>query len=186
VEKFRKYRFADVGKSKLGKKETCAKHKIDRSQNGRSNKSLLTYLPNLIRGHESELWCCCHIYGSIRVCLDMCEVTRTASDLQLSYAMAGSMLRELLQVSDCIRYTSSFTAITSRKANAQLTFPLSVNSTVYKQSSFSQFTSNKISDSVIEVYRGINGDQDLSRLTTLMLSSLDVGRSQIDKIAGCP
>jgi len=38
VEKFRKYRFADVGKSELGKnkKETCAKHKIDRSQNGRS------------------------------------------------------------------------------------------------------------------------------------------------------
>ena len=42
VEKFRKYRFADVGKSELGKKkkETCAKHKIDRSQNGRSNNSL--------------------------------------------------------------------------------------------------------------------------------------------------
>jgi len=39
VEKFRKFRFADVGKSVLGKKEkgTCAKHKIDRSQNGRSN-----------------------------------------------------------------------------------------------------------------------------------------------------
>ena len=39
VEKFRKFRFADVGKNKLGKKEkeTCAKHKIDRSQNGRSN-----------------------------------------------------------------------------------------------------------------------------------------------------
>jgi len=35
VEKFRKNRFADVGKSELGKKnkkETCAKHKIDRSQ----------------------------------------------------------------------------------------------------------------------------------------------------------
>jgi len=42
VEKFRKFRFADVGKSELGKKkkkETCAKHKIDRSQNGRSNNS---------------------------------------------------------------------------------------------------------------------------------------------------
>jgi len=39
VEKFRKFLFADVGKSELGKnkKETCAKHKIDRSQNGRSN-----------------------------------------------------------------------------------------------------------------------------------------------------
>ena len=39
VEKFRKFRFADVGKSELGKKEkeTRAKHKIDRSQNGRSN-----------------------------------------------------------------------------------------------------------------------------------------------------
>ena len=39
VEKFRKFQFADVGKSMLGKKEkeTCAKHKIDRSQNGRSN-----------------------------------------------------------------------------------------------------------------------------------------------------
>ena len=37
MEKFRKYRFADVGKSELGKKETCAKHNIDRSQNGRSN-----------------------------------------------------------------------------------------------------------------------------------------------------
>jgi len=39
VEKFRKLRFADVGKSELGtnKKETCATHKIDRSQNGRSN-----------------------------------------------------------------------------------------------------------------------------------------------------
>ena len=35
VEKFRKFQFADVGKSELGKK--CAKHKIDRSQNGRSN-----------------------------------------------------------------------------------------------------------------------------------------------------
>ena len=43
VEKFRKYRFADVGKSELGKKkETCAKHNIDRSQNGRSNNSLIT------------------------------------------------------------------------------------------------------------------------------------------------
>jgi len=43
VEKFRKYRFADVGKSELGKKkkkETCAKHKIDHSQNGRSNKEI--------------------------------------------------------------------------------------------------------------------------------------------------
>jgi len=42
VEKFRKFRFADVGKSELGKnkKETCAKHKIDRSQNGRSNNRL--------------------------------------------------------------------------------------------------------------------------------------------------
>jgi len=29
VEKLRKFRFADVGKSELGKKETCAKHKID-------------------------------------------------------------------------------------------------------------------------------------------------------------
>ena len=38
MEMFRKCRFADVGKSELGKKETCAKHKIDRSQNGRSNK----------------------------------------------------------------------------------------------------------------------------------------------------
>ena len=37
MEKFRKCRFADVGKSELGKKETCAKHKIDWSQNGRSN-----------------------------------------------------------------------------------------------------------------------------------------------------
>jgi len=31
VEKFRKCRFADVGKSELGKKETCAKHKKGRS-----------------------------------------------------------------------------------------------------------------------------------------------------------
>jgi len=40
VKKFRKFRFADVGKSELEKKEkeTCAKHKIDHSQNGRSNK----------------------------------------------------------------------------------------------------------------------------------------------------
>ena len=40
-EKFRKYRFVDVGKSELGKtiKKTCAKHKIDRSQNGRSNNN---------------------------------------------------------------------------------------------------------------------------------------------------
>ena len=38
VEKFRKSRFADVEKSELGKKETCAKHKIDRSQNGRFKK----------------------------------------------------------------------------------------------------------------------------------------------------
>ena len=38
MEKFRIYRFADVGKSELGKKETCAKHKIDRSQDGRSNE----------------------------------------------------------------------------------------------------------------------------------------------------
>jgi len=39
VETFRKFRFADVGKTELEKKEkeTCAKHKIDRSQNGRSN-----------------------------------------------------------------------------------------------------------------------------------------------------
>jgi len=38
VEMFRIFRFADVGKSVLGKKEkeTCAKHKIGRSQNGRS------------------------------------------------------------------------------------------------------------------------------------------------------
>jgi len=39
---FQKYlRLADVGKSELRKnkikKETCAKHKINRSQNGRSN-----------------------------------------------------------------------------------------------------------------------------------------------------
>ena len=39
AEKFRKYRFVDVGKSELGKK-TCAKRKIDRSQNGRSNKRM--------------------------------------------------------------------------------------------------------------------------------------------------
>jgi len=47
VEKFRKFRFADVGKSVLGKKkekETCAKHKIDRSQNGRSNNFNLSQL----------------------------------------------------------------------------------------------------------------------------------------------
>ena len=44
VEKFRKFRFADVGKSELGKKgkkETCAKHKIDRSQNGRSKNRVV-------------------------------------------------------------------------------------------------------------------------------------------------
>ena len=43
VEKFRKFRFADVGKSELGKKETCAKHKIDRSLNGQSNNEILTF-----------------------------------------------------------------------------------------------------------------------------------------------
>jgi len=49
VEKFRKFRCADVEKSVLGKKEkeTCAKHKIDRSQNGRSNKLI------------HNLWLCC-------------------------------------------------------------------------------------------------------------------------------
>jgi len=48
VEKFRKFRFVDVGKSELGKKkekETCTKHKIDRSQNGRSNNLNLITCP---------------------------------------------------------------------------------------------------------------------------------------------
>ena len=45
VGKFRKFRFADVGKSELEikEKETCEKHMIDRSQNGRSKK--------VIQGH---------------------------------------------------------------------------------------------------------------------------------------
>jgi len=48
----RKFRFADVGKSELGKKEreTCAKHKIDRSQNGRSINSYTYGNKELIPG----------------------------------------------------------------------------------------------------------------------------------------
>jgi len=47
VEKFRKYRFADIGKSEFGKNKIKKKHaqnNIDRSQNGRSKKSLLELL----------------------------------------------------------------------------------------------------------------------------------------------
>jgi len=52
-----KYRFADVGKNELGKKETCAKHKIDRSQHGWSNKSTGTIL--VLRFHTyrpNNMW----------------------------------------------------------------------------------------------------------------------------------
>ena len=45
VEKFRKYRFADVGKSELGKKETRAKHKIDCSLNWQSNNTQISIPP---------------------------------------------------------------------------------------------------------------------------------------------
>jgi len=54
VEKFRKFRFADVGKSELGKK-TCAKHKIDRSQNGRSN-NVHSYRPDNIYWKDVVSW----------------------------------------------------------------------------------------------------------------------------------
>ena len=53
MTKFRKYRFADVGKSELGKKETCAKHKIDHSQNGRSNNVETEKCDN-VSSHEQK------------------------------------------------------------------------------------------------------------------------------------
>ena len=50
MEKFRKCRFADVGKSELGKKkkETCAKHKIDRSRTGDLMMTLMKVIISLL------------------------------------------------------------------------------------------------------------------------------------------
>ena len=63
MEKFRKCRFADVGKSELekNKKETCAKHKIERSQNGRSNNhnSIALYGHDLRCAWGGQFDCMC-------------------------------------------------------------------------------------------------------------------------------
>ena len=80
MEKFRKYRFADVGKSKLGKKiknETCAKHKIDRSQNGRSKKR---------DQNKKTLKNVFYIYGLFKITPHPCS---TASVYRWLYSMSG-------------------------------------------------------------------------------------------------